>query len=57
MHLQPYLKKHGFFQNETHPNSEYIAKNGFYIPSGLGILDDDIDYVCDAIESSVNDLN
>tara|TARA_X000000368_G_scaffold418659_1_gene419273 strand:+ start:8811 stop:9947 length:1137 start_codon:yes stop_codon:yes gene_type:complete len=57
MHLQPYLRKHGFFQNEIHPNSEYIAKNGFYIPSGLGILDDDIDYVCDAIESSVNSIN
>ena len=57
MHLQPYLKKNGFFEDETYPNSEYIAKNGFYIPSGLGIHDDDIDYVCDAIESAVNKLS
>ncbi|MDC1007644.1 DegT/DnrJ/EryC1/StrS family aminotransferase [Gammaproteobacteria bacterium] len=57
MHLQPYLKKNGFFEGETYQNSEYIAKNGFYIPSGLGIHDDDIDYVCDAIESAVNKLS
>ncbi len=57
MHLQPYLIKHGYFKDETHPNSEYIAKNGFYIPSGLGIDDDDINFVCDSIEQAVNELS
>ena len=57
MHLQPYLIKHGYFKDETYPNSEYIAKNGFYIPSGLGIDDDDINFVCDSIEQAVNELS
>tara|TARA_B100000900_G_scaffold414364_1_gene440821 strand:+ start:622 stop:1758 length:1137 start_codon:yes stop_codon:yes gene_type:complete len=57
MHLQPYLIEHGYFKDETYPNSEYIAKNGFYIPSGLGINDDDINFVCDSIEQAVNELS
>ena len=57
MHLQPYLLKQDYFKNETYPNSEYIAKNGFYIPSGLGINDDDINFVCDSIEEAVNELS
>ena len=37
LHKQPFLKKLGFFKNQKFKNSEYLAKNGFYIPSGLGI--------------------
>ena len=57
MHLQPYLLKQDYFKNEKYPNSEYIAKHGFYIPSVLGINDDDINFVCDLIEEAVNELS
>ena len=30
-------------------NSEYISKNGFYVPSGLGISKSDIKYVCSVL--------
>jgi perosamine synthetase len=28
--------------NETYPNAELMAENGFYVPSGLGIKDYEI---------------
>ena len=37
LHKQPILNKLGLFKNERYPNAEYISKNGFYIPSGLGM--------------------
>ena len=36
LNKQPVLNKIGMFKNEKYPNAEYIAENGFYIPSGLG---------------------
>ena len=37
MHKQDALKKSGYFKSVKLPNSEFIAKNGFYLPSGLGL--------------------
>lgn len=37
MHEQPVFKKMGLFHNETYPVAEKLARNGFYIPSGLGL--------------------
>ena len=45
MHVQPVFHKMGLFQNESHPNAENIARKGFYIPSGLGITNEQIDIV------------
>lgn len=42
MHQQPVFKKMGLFEKETYPVSEYLGDYGFYIPSGLGITDDQI---------------
>ena len=36
MHLQPVLKRLGFFQNEKLPNAENLWNRGFYLPMGLG---------------------
>lgn len=49
MHEQPVFHKMGLFQNESHPNAENIARNGFYIPSGLAITDEQIDIVSDIL--------
>ena len=49
MHEQPVFHKMGLFQNESHPISENIARNGFYIPSGLAITNEQIDIVSDAL--------
>lgn len=37
MHEQPVFNRMGLFRNETYPNAEQLARNGFYLPSGLGI--------------------
>jgi perosamine synthetase len=39
MHLQPVLNKLGFFSDESYPVSERMYKQGFYIPSGLGLTE------------------
>jgi len=49
MHKQPVFHKMGLFQNESHPVSENIAQNGFYIPSGLAITDEQINIVSDIL--------
>tara|TARA_B100001175_G_C19514040_1_gene645982 strand:+ start:4816 stop:5937 length:1122 start_codon:yes stop_codon:yes gene_type:complete len=45
LNKQPILNKMGYFNNKTFPVSEYLSKNGFYIPSGLALKKKDQDYV------------
>ena len=49
IHRQPVFRKMGLFEGVSCPVSERIASRGFYIPSGLGISDDQIDQVSDAV--------
>lgn len=42
MHEQPVFKNMGLFKNEKYPVAEKLARNGFYIPSGLGLTDENI---------------
>lgn len=37
MHEQPVFQKMGLFRNEKYPVAEKLARNGFYLPSGLGL--------------------
>ena len=49
MHEQPIFRKMGLFHNDSHPISENIARNGFYITSGLAITDGQIDIVSETL--------
>jgi perosamine synthetase len=49
MHEQPVFINMGLFKGETYPNAERIARNGFYIPSGLGLKETDISTVISKI--------
>ena len=51
MHKQDALKKKSYFKNINLPNSEFIAKNGFYIPSGLGLSLKELKYIKDSVIS------
>ena len=51
MHEQPVFNKMGLFLNESYPVSEKIARNGFYIPSGLGLTLEDQEAVVGHIRS------
>ncbi|MEE9189644.1 MAG: DegT/DnrJ/EryC1/StrS family aminotransferase, partial [Candidatus Neomarinimicrobiota bacterium] len=51
MHEQPIFKKMGLFKGESYPVAEYIARKGFYLPSGLTLTDDQIERVFQALRS------
>ena len=45
MNKQKIFMKMKLFNRIKVPNSEYLSKNGFYLPSGLGITNKQIDFV------------
>ena len=49
MHEQPVFRKMRLFENETYPVAEKLARNGFYIPSGLGLTEKDIETVVNLV--------
>lgn len=44
MHQQPVLKRMGLFNKEHYPIAERLYRQGFYIPSGLGIDKEQIEH-------------
>ena len=50
MHEQPVFNKMGLFENETHPVAQRLARRGFYIPSGLTLTDETIEYVAGSLK-------
>lgn len=51
MHEQPVYKNQGLFQNERYPNAEYLARKGFYIPSGLALTKEQMDKVVSGVRN------
>ena len=50
MHKQKVFKKMNLFSKKTkYKNSEFLFNNGFYLPSGLGLKNIEIDYVCKVV--------
>ena len=46
MHRQRIFKKMKIFsKNKKYNNADFLSQNGFYLPSGLGISNSEIDYV------------
>lgn len=45
MHEQPVFIKMGLFTKEKYPVAEKLARNGFYIPSGLALTSNQIEFV------------
>jgi perosamine synthetase len=49
MNKQKIFKRMKFFKNVNMPVSEYISRNGFYLPSGLSLKNQEIDQVIKTI--------
>ncbi len=49
MNKQSAFKKYKIKFSGNYPNSEYISKYGFYVPSGLNTSRKDINHVCESI--------
>lgn len=54
MHEQPVFNKMDLFLNESYSNAEKMARNGFYIPSGLALTNDQIDEVSNTLLNSIS---
>jgi perosamine synthetase len=50
IHLQPALLKTGLFTSETYPHAEHLWECGLYLPSGVGITDEEIKQVCSSVK-------
>lgn len=51
MHEQPVFARMGLFRGEQYPVAENLARHGFYIPSGLGITQEQMDRVVEVIKT------
>ena len=56
MHEQPVYQNMELFTNEQYKNAEYLARKGFYIPSGLALTKDQMDRVVETIANVMNTL-
>ena len=57
MHEQPVYVEQGLFGGETYPDAEYLARKGFYIPSGLALTEEQMETVTDKLVKVVNMLS
>lgn len=51
MHEQPVFQKMGLFKNEKYPIAENLARNGFYLPSGLGLSIEDRELIVEILKN------
>ncbi|TWU41190.1 putative pyridoxal phosphate-dependent aminotransferase EpsN [Novipirellula aureliae] len=56
MHWQPVFQKLGLFHDEHYPVAERMARQGLYLPSGLGLANLEIEHVCVSLKAILNDL-
>lgn len=49
MHEQPVFRKMGLFADVACPESERLARRGFYVPSGMALTDSQIHEVADVV--------
>ena len=50
MHEQPVFKELNLFTGEKYANAEHLARCGFYLPSGLGLTNNDLLYITKKIK-------
>ncbi len=51
MHEQPVFRKMGLFDGISCPVAERLARRGFYVPSGVGITNEQIDQVSETVRN------
>jgi len=56
MHQQPVFQKMGLFKGEKYPVAEWLARQGFYLPSGLALTGNQIDHVADVFRAVMKEI-
>ena len=51
MHEQPVFRRMGLFDGETYPVASRIARQGFYLPSGLALTPNQIERVASCVQT------
>lgn len=54
LHEQPVFQARGWFQGERYPVAERLARQGLYLPSGLTLTEEQINYVCQAVREALS---
>lgn len=50
MHEQPIFHKMGLFLGEEYPVAERISRQGLYLPSGMTLTIEQLDYICTSVK-------
>jgi perosamine synthetase len=53
MHEQPALLSLGLFNDQRYPVAERLARQGLYLPSSIGLTDEEINQVCAAVHEAL----
>jgi perosamine synthetase len=53
MHEQPALRERGLFASEAYPVAERLARQGLYLPSSVGIAEDEIERICGVVREAL----
>lgn len=56
MHEQPVYQEQGLFRGETYLNAEYLARKGFYIPSGLALTGEQMERVAAGVHKVIKEV-
>jgi perosamine synthetase len=49
MHEQPVFQRRGLFQGERYPIAERLAQQGLYLPSGMALTEEQLEYVAKTV--------
>lgn len=53
MHEQPVFQKMGIFSGDRYPNAERLARKGFYLPSGVTLTEEEMEYVACCLKKCI----
>jgi len=56
MHEKPVFREMGLFRDAKYPIAERIARQGFYLPSGLTLTEGQCDQICDTVRAVLGDV-
>lgn len=56
IHEQPVYQKQGMFKGEIYPKAEYLARKGFYIPSGLALTEEKMERVVMGVKNVIRKI-
>lgn len=56
IHEQPVYQNQGLFQKEKYPKAEYLARKGFYVPSGLALTEEKMEKVVSGVRKVMNKI-